>query len=82
MSLGTFGLSKVAQKDGSVVLSDAFVADAFPVAMETFSAGVGADLPKMFPAAAELQLVAVPPLLPPLLFCFSKAISTSVASSL
>ena len=62
MSLGTFGLSKVAQKDGSVVLSDAFVADALFVAMGTFSAGVGADLPKMFPTAAELQLVAVPPL--------------------
>ena len=82
MSLGIFGLSKVAQKDGIVVLSDAFVADALPVAMGTFSAGVGADLPKMFPTAAELQLVAVPPLLSPLLSCFSKASSTSVASSL
>ena len=45
MSLGNFGLSKVAQKDGSVVLSDAFVADALSIAMGTFSAGVGADLP-------------------------------------
>ena len=72
----------MAQKDGSVALSDAFVADALPVAMETFSAGVGADSPKMFPTAAELQLVAVPPLLPPLLYCFIKASSTSAASSL
>ena len=82
MSLGSFGLSKVAQKDGSVVLSDAFVADPLSVAMGTFSAGVVADLPKMFPTAAELQLVAVPPLLTPSLSCFSKASPTSVASSL
>ena len=82
MSLGSFGLSKVAQEDGSVVLSDAFVADALSVAMGTFPAGVGADLPKMFPTVAELQLVADPPLFTPFLSCFSKASSTSVASSL
>ena len=72
----------MAQKDGNVVLSHAFVADALSVTMGTFSAGVGADLPKMFPTAAELQLVAVPPFLTPFLSCFSKASSTSVASSL
>ena len=82
MSLGSFGLSKMAQKDGSVVLSDAFVADILPVAMGTFSASVDADLPKMFPTVAELQLVAAPPLVLLLLPCFSKASSTSVASSL
>ena len=67
MSLDTFGLSKVAQKDGIVGMSDARIADALSVAMGTFSAGVNTDLPKMFPTAAELQSVVAPPLvLPPL----------------
>ena len=72
----------MAQKDGSVVLSDAFVADSLSVAMGIFSAGVGADSLKIFPTAAELQLVAIQPLLTPFLSYFSRASSTSVASSL
>ena len=52
MSLGLFGLSKVAQKDGIVLISDACIVDALSIALETFSAGVDADLPKMFPMAA------------------------------
>ena len=52
MSLGILGLSKVAQKDGIVVISDACITDALSIALGTFSAGVDADLPKMFPTAA------------------------------
>ena len=82
MSLDIFGLSKMAQKDGIVMLSDACVADALSVAMGTCSAGVDADSPKMFPTAADLQSVVAPSLVLPPLPHFSRASSTSIASSL
>ena len=52
----------MAQKGGIVVLSDACIADALSVVMGTFSAGVDANSPKMFPTAAELQSIVAPPL--------------------
>ena len=42
MSLGVFGLGKVAQNDVIVVLSEAFVADVLTAAMGTCSACVDA----------------------------------------
>ena len=68
--------------DGIVVLSDAFVADALSIVSGTISASAVADSPKMFPTAAELQRVMAPSRVLLLSPCFSRASSTSIASSL
>ena len=63
-----FGLRKVAQKGGAVVLFDASVADALSLILEVFSASAATDSPKIFPTAAELDRIVAPSrvsLLPP-----------------